>query len=137
MAVWLHSNQTSGCSVEDFLCHFCPDLLALGNPFSFVSRVRTLRVCLPHNTPPSNSSHKAEKGNRNGRQAVQLCFQAQGIMAALRGLQSSFPPAEEFLQVERDLRNTSIYCPVSCLSRALSLRREREHKLKLVTPEPE
>lgn len=62
VVVWLHSKQTSGCSVEDFVCYFYPDLLALGNTLSFVARVHTFRVYLPQYLAIQQLSEKNRKG---------------------------------------------------------------------------
>lgn len=81
-----------------------------------------LEYILPHNTPPSNNTHKTQKRNRNGKRLCNFVFPGHpGCFEKSTHLQC-FHPAMGFLQVGRDPEGWAAFI-YSWLSRTIGLRR--------------
>ena len=138
VSVSLHRNQTSACSIADFVCHQCLELLALSHPLSFVTGVLMFRVYL---LPTLHLPSALTKPKKRIEMESTLC---NFVLKP----KTSWPLWEVYtsavffsscpgMLTGRDPREASICSPVSWVSRTKILRRERECKLKLIAPEPE
>ena len=131
VAVSLHSCQRAVCSIEDFVCHFCPDLLALVNPLSLVSRVHTFRVHLSPTLHHPMSLTKTKKGIKMESTPCNLVLKPRAPWllweVTISAVFLFFLPRESYRQRETP-REASTYSATSRLSRTTGPRRESKCK---------